>query len=122
MPRGKSLTEAEIAIIDILYKRGDSFRKIAKEIGRTDFVVRSYIKNPTEYGKKKRSGRKPTVDKRTQHKIFEKATKEFKSSTEIKAELNLNITPERIRQIIKKGFRENVEKATFNTTSLLKHD
>lgn len=105
MPRGKKLSEVEIAIINTLHKRGDSNRKIAREIDRSETAVRVYLSNPARYGRKKRSGRKATVNKRTQNLIFKKATEELMTSSQIKAELKLNVSNERIRQIIKKDKR-----------------
>ena len=41
MPRGKTLTEAEKAQIQILHKKGEPKREIAEIIGRSDRVVRN---------------------------------------------------------------------------------
>lgn len=105
MPRGNSLTPEEIAVIKVLISRGESNRAIAQEIGRSEGLIRAYKSSPSTYGTKKRCGRKPTISKRTEKKIFDKATKELKTCSQVKAELGLNITVERIRQIIKKDDR-----------------
>jgi transposase len=105
MPRGTKLSEVDIAIIKTLHKRGVSNRKIASEIDRSETVVRHYLSNPSNYGQKKRSGRKSSISKRQQNVIFKKATEEMMSCSQIKADMKLAVSRERIRQIIKKDNR-----------------
>lgn len=53
MGRKKSLSEVEITSIGIYKKMGFSNRQIAKEIGRSETVIRNFLKKGEDYGKKK---------------------------------------------------------------------
>lgn len=117
MPRGTKLSEVDIAIIKTLHKRGVSNRKIASEIDRSETVVRHYLSNPSNYGQKKRSGRKSSISKRQQNVIFKKATEEMMSCSQIKADMKLAVSRERIRQIIKKDNRAIYAKMLKKTSS-----
>ena len=47
-----------------------SGREIARKINRSKTVIYNLLKNPKEYGKKKHTGRHPTLTKRQKHAIF----------------------------------------------------
>lgn len=61
MPRGSSLTEFEKGRITALSSQEMSFRQIGRKIGRSDRVVRNYLKDVEAYGKAKSSGRPSVV-------------------------------------------------------------
>ena len=46
MGRGKSLSDEENGLIRGLLESGASFGQIASQVGRSDKVVRNYLKNP----------------------------------------------------------------------------
>lgn len=101
MPCGKTLTFEEKALIKYLDQNGLSQSKIAMEINRSRAVVQNYLKCPDSYDTIKRSGRKPTLSRRTENIIFKKATQELKNATQIKADLGLGMSTQQIRRIIK---------------------
>ena len=101
MARGKQLNEAEKAKIstlkDILKM---SNRQIAKEIDRTEHVVRNFLKNRENYGKNKSSGRPPSISNTQKRQLIRSAANNFKSSRQLKTENNLSIGARRVRQIL----------------------
>ena len=61
MGKGKSLSEVEQGKIIAFHKSGWSNRKITKELKRSPDVIDRFVKNPSGYGQKKHTGRKPKI-------------------------------------------------------------
>jgi hypothetical protein len=59
MPRGTFLTPEEKTTLDALHAAKWSLHSMAKHIKRSRNAVRSYLKNPSKYGPKKK-GRQQT--------------------------------------------------------------
>lgn len=100
MPRGTQLSHDEKCVIGALQKNGVSNRKIAKQINRSHYVVNSYLKLGERYGSIKRTGRKPIVSSRDKRTIFRLATENHMFASQIRAELQLDVTTRRVRQIL----------------------
>lgn len=101
MGSGTRLTEEEIAkIVALKDNTGYSNRKIAKIINRSEKVVRNYLKNRSGYGKTPVSGRPPKVNIRQRRALFRSAANSLKCGNEIAAEMGLNVTGRRVRQIL----------------------
>jgi len=64
MPLGKILNDFGKGKIAVLAQQGLSARQIGLKLNRSDHVIRNYLKNPAEYGKKPRSGRPRKLSKR----------------------------------------------------------
>ena len=58
MPRGCSLSDSEKRKIFLLHEKKLSNRAIAKELNRSHKLINTFIKNPSNYDKTKRTGRK----------------------------------------------------------------
>jgi len=57
MPRRPRLTEVEMAVADQLHASGMSNIKIAKQLERSEKVIRTYINDLEEYRRVKQTGR-----------------------------------------------------------------
>jgi IS30 family transposase len=64
MPHCTALTEFEKGEINAYRKQKLSNRKIAIKIGRSLDVINRYLRDPSNYNKIKRSGRKPKLQGR----------------------------------------------------------
>ncbi|CAK9806319.1 Transposable element Tc3 transposase [Anthophora plagiata] len=100
MPRGNFLSESEKASKAILNKRGESNRKIAKEIHRSECVVRNFLKMKENYGKKCSTKGNSKITKREKNIIFYEATKNRLVASQIVAKMQLPITKRRVQQIL----------------------
>jgi hypothetical protein len=75
------------------------FQKFSNYIG----LVCNFLKNPVNYGKSKRSGRKPSLSKRDQRQIIRLASNSTRTCRQIAAELGLKVSRETIRRVINKS-------------------
>ena len=73
---------------------------IAEQIGRSPNVVSNFLRNPVDYGTAKSSGRPPKLNTRDKRRIFRRASNSVSSSATIQRELNLNVTPMTVRNVI----------------------
>lgn len=101
MPRGQVLTEAEKGYIRASIDQGVSNRETARRIGRSEGVVRSFLKFGINYGTVKRTGRPPKISPRTQRAIFHLATTHHKTCRSIRDSLNLPVSTRRVQQIMR---------------------
>jgi hypothetical protein len=62
MPRGTFLTPEEKTTLDALHAAKWSLHSMAKHIKRSSNAVRSYLKNPSKYGPKKKEGNKQKIE------------------------------------------------------------
>ena len=74
MPRGKILSEEEIAKIKAFVESGLCAEVIARKLNRSAGVVRNYLRDPHNYSKKKRSGRKLALSSKESRLILGKAS------------------------------------------------
>ena len=92
MGSGKQITDDERAKIDILRLSNPEWtqKQIANAIGRSANLVGRYLKDPTNHGKRNRSGRPKVTDAR-EDRLITKRAKDLKMSTkQIKDDLNLS--------------------------------
>ena len=90
MPKGTALTDHQKGQIDaLILSKKNSIRSIAKEIGKSDRVVRNYLKDRENYWKKKRSGRRSSLTSRDKSHIIRLAGDKTISAAKIKAQLKL---------------------------------
>ncbi|EFO89454.1 hypothetical protein CRE_19968 [Caenorhabditis remanei] len=99
----KSLTDFEKGQITVLMNQGISNRQIAKTIGRTHTIVNSFVKDPTGYGTKKKSGRPSLLSQRDKRLIIRSASNNVDSCRQIKSDLNLDVSSETVRRTIAKS-------------------
>lgn len=102
MGKGQPLTEAEKAKISTLKDYVElSNRQIAKEIGRSECVVRNFLKNRENYGQSKSTGRPPSISNTQKRQLIRSAANNFKSARQLKIENNVPVGVRRVRQILK---------------------
>jgi transposase len=100
MPRGTKLTEFEKGRIEGLKLAKLSNREIAKNLNRSPKVVNNYLKSPSNYGKKRRPGRKPLLTPRDKRLIIQKASNRSISVNQIKRETSLQASKSTIWRVI----------------------
>lgn len=101
MPRGKTLTVKERGQIEAYRDTNMAKRDIARRIGRSHTVVINYLKDPELYATTKRKGRTPKLSQRQRREIIRKASNSSISLRQIKVTLNLNVSRETVRQVLK---------------------
>jgi len=100
MPRGTALTAKEQGIIKGLHIAKWSFRAIAKKLNRSPKLVMTYLKGPEQYGKAKRSGKRPKMSAQQKRALLREAHKGNSSSRELVKHLNLPVGPSTVRRIL----------------------
>lgn len=100
MPRGTSLSAQEQRFILGMHECSAKISEIADKLGRHRNCISIFSKNPGEYGTAPRSGRKPKIDERCKRMIRRLAVEDSMSSGQIRAHLGLQVTRNRIVQIL----------------------
>lgn len=103
MGRGKTLSEAETAKIDLLIEMGWSFRKIAKKIDRSHQVVSSYVRNRENYGKNRAGRTVGAINDRDRRRILREASNSMLSTKQIKEKLDVGGSLSTIQRVIKRA-------------------
>lgn len=103
MPKGKYLSQEEKYTILAYRKKNMSIKQISKDIGRSRCVVRNFLQDPENYGKNYPKTIKQKLTTRDKRKIVNTASNSTKSLRQIKAELDLNVSRETIRQVLVKN-------------------
>lgn len=111
MPRGKRLNEVEKAKISALKDNTNLPNyKIAQKINRSEKVVRNFLKDRENYGKKVSSGRRSIVSNSQKRRLIRNAANIFKSAAELKSENQLGVGVRRIQQILNQSKRLKYKK------------
>jgi transposase len=100
MPRGTQLTEYEKIEIEMLHNLKVSNREIATRIKRSADVVNKYVKNPSNYAKKKRTGRKPKLSFIEKRLILRKASNAVISCSKIVDDLCLGVSRMTVNRVL----------------------
>ena len=120
MGKGKALNEIEKGKILAYSESGLSLREIGRKLGRTHEVVRRFLKNPAEYGKKKSTGRKKLVSERTARRIVNCASNSTNSCMQIKRTLDLNVSKSTVWRVLNNDI--NIIRSKMNVAPrLLEH-
>lgn len=99
MPRGKTLSAIEKQRILDLRNCGKTQRAIAGIIGRSQSVVKNFLKSGIEnYGKKKRSGRPCRFSSTVKRAVLRELSATGASSTALVRRYNLNCDPSLVRK------------------------
>ncbi|XP_045769781.1 uncharacterized protein LOC123870498 [Maniola jurtina] len=99
MPRGKQLSDIEKQRIIYLRSCGKTQRQIAHIIGRSQSVVKNFLKLGIEnYGKSKRSGRPPKFSSTVKRAILRELSNTGASSSALVHRYNLDCDPSLIRK------------------------
>lgn len=118
MPRAKCLTGEEKAKIDAFFECGLTHRAIGAKIDRSQKVVSSYLKNPDLYNRKKKRGVTSKLSPADKRRICRAASNSTRSSTQIRRDLELLVTPRRVRQVINE--QEHLQSARMRCAPTLK--
>ena len=100
MGRGKRLTNEELAVFKAYKDTGLSNREIAKKIKRSPKVVNNYFKIGVNYGAYKGSDGIRKIDNRTKRVIVRRAAAQHMTASLIRADLQLPVSGQRVRQIL----------------------
>jgi transposase len=100
MPKLPQLTDLEKGQILALADQNLSQTEISNKIGRSQSTVSKFLKDPQNYGKRKRSGRPRTLSLRTERQILRNVSNHNWSARTAKDKLNIPLTVRRVRQII----------------------
>lgn len=103
MPRNVKLSERGKGQIDALRTENKAFRAIARQIGRSEYVVRHYCADPENYGKLKSSGRPRALSARDERRISKIASNSTKSCSEIRKEAGLTVSNSTILRSINRN-------------------
>ena len=87
MPRGTQLTQFEQGRIQGLKDAGISNREIARQLNRSHKVINNYVKNPSKYASKVRTGRPKILSPRDHRLIIQKASNSSLSINQIRTEI-----------------------------------
>lgn len=101
MGRGKALSVAEQAKIDVLQNEGFSNRKIAEKIGRHKNVVNNYLKDKENYGKNMKRFTKTATTPRERRAILKEASNSPLSVSKIKVKTNVSASKVTVYRVIK---------------------
>lgn len=111
MPSGKRLNDVEKAkILALKDNTNIPVYKIAQKINRSEKVVRNFLKDRKNYGKKKSSGRRPTITSAQKRRLIRSATNSLKSAAELKSENELEVGVRRVQQILSNSNRLKYKK------------
>lgn len=118
MPRKTMLNEFEKGQILAYHAEGRSFREISRIINRSVSVVSNYLKNPSEYGKNKRSGRPSKLSLRDTRRIIKRSSNSSISCNQLKEELGLSVSRWTVNRVISRS--PKLIRSRFKMTPALK--
>lgn len=100
MARGEPLSGEEKGKIAVFKEIGLSNRQIAKRLFRSSTVVDNFVKLGKSYGEKKQNGAPSKLSEAQRRLIKRKAVAQKMSARQIQGDMNLPVTPRRVRQIL----------------------
>lgn len=106
MGKGKRLTVEEISKITFLRSQTHvklSNREITREIGRSETVIRNFLKKGVNYGKKAKTKGNTKLTLRQKGQILDEATKNRLNCRQIKDTLALPTTKQYIARILRQS-------------------
>jgi len=121
MPRGTELSNEEHIKIKTMADCGVKVGVIATTINRHRNTISNFLKSPQKYAQNNRKGAVPKVDERTKRHVRALATEKLMSCAQIKAELKLPITRQRVQQICRKDLHLRYEAKVPKPKLLRRH-
>lgn len=103
MPRGLHLSDIEKGKILAFRSCRLSSRDIARKMNRSNTVVHNFLKNPSNYGNQKHSGRPESLSPRQKRLITSLACAKKLTSNEIHRNLSLPCSNRTIRNVLEKN-------------------
>jgi transposase len=86
-----------------LNNAGKPVKAICEALGRSDGVIRSFLKSPETYNTKRRPGRPPKLSKTDKRHVIRLEKKGKSSSSQICHQLKLNVSPRTVRKVLAKS-------------------
>lgn len=114
MPRGSILSEKERGMVEAFVQEGVPVREIGRRLGRSDKVIRNYLKDPEKYAATKRKPKKTKLSARDTRAIVRLASNSAIPLTKIKSSLNLNVCKETVRKALSSS--SNIVRSKMNKT------
>ena len=103
MGRNCALSETEKASIKVLNAEGLTVSAISTWLRRSRNVITKFLQNPDMYGVKKSPGRTPKLSPKARRLLLREASKTGLSSKKLQTSLKLNVTPRRVRHVLKES-------------------
>ncbi|CAO4371152.1 unnamed protein product [Caenorhabditis nigoni] len=105
MGKGRALTLAQQAQLDIMQQLGVSIHDMARRIGKSRCSIRGYLRDPDHYGTKLKnsSGRPRKLTIREERSIVRSVSNSPKSINDVRQELNLKVCKNTVRNVIKRS-------------------
>ena len=100
MGRGRKLSKSEIDQILALKKQNLSISKISKAIGKSWKVISNLLKDVDNYGKKKSSGRPPSLSERAKRNILRIASNSLLTTRQIMQKAGVNTSISSVRRVL----------------------
>jgi IS30 family transposase len=102
MPRGKLLTEFELGQIQAFRSENIGIREVSRRIGRSHAAVRvrTYLRDPENYGKNMGGRRKSAVTPRDQRAILREMSNKVTTVARIKHDLQLAASKTTIWRVV----------------------
>ncbi|KAI8123499.1 Transposable element Tc3 transposase [Lucilia cuprina] len=101
MPKGTFLSDQEKIQIKFFRDQGCSNREIARKIGRSECVIRNFIKKGQKYGIRKPTKGNKKLTRRQFNLIKQEATRNKLNATQIKNKLSLPVTSKHVAHILR---------------------
>lgn len=101
MGRAKTLTQEEIGKIIALKEENYSNRQIAIKIGRSDNVIRNYLKDAENYGKNQKGRTARATTERERSSILRKASNSAATARVIKEKVATSASIRTVQRVIK---------------------
>lgn len=118
MPRGKYLTDIEKGKILAFLENNLSYREIGRKIGRSDKVIRNFMKNQSGYGKQKTGGPKFKLLERDKRHIINTSSNSMKSLSQLANECSVKVSKNTIRRVLQ-GSKTIVRQKLMTVPKLL---
>ncbi|CAK9827587.1 Transposable element Tc3 transposase [Anthophora retusa] len=102
MGRAKQLSCTEIGKVQVLKEEGYSNREIARRLNRSEFVIRSYLKNKENYGKLYKGRTKESLSPRGKRSVLCIASNSTYSAKQIAEKANVSASVRTVQRYLKK--------------------
>ncbi|CAK9819131.1 Transposable element Tc3 transposase [Anthophora quadrimaculata] len=102
MDRAKQLSCTEIGKVQVLKEEGYSNREIARRLNRSEYVIRSYLKNKENYGKLYKGRTKESLSPRGKRSIVRIASNSTYSGKQIAEKVNVSASVRTVQRYLKK--------------------
>lgn len=100
MPKGPRLSADEMISIDAFHAAGLSNLKIGEHLGRSEKVVRNYLRDPEEYRRQKHPGKQKKISPQSTRRLIRAANEGKESASQLAERLELPIGKRQVCRIL----------------------